>query len=84
MLLFVAGMACLGEVSAAEPMELRVYPVTSEFFERMSLDKDAEIWLKKEGLKTARCEDGSYDEEAFCKCALGLLGVDWPEGSSIL
>lgn len=71
-LLLVAGMACLGEVSAAEPMELRVYPITSGFFERMSLDEDAETWLKKEG------EDDSY------KCALGLLGVDWPEGSSIV
>ena len=68
----VVGVACLGEVSAAEPMELRVYPITSGFFERMSLDEDAETWLKKEG------EDDSY------KCALGLLGVDWPEGSSIL
>ena len=68
----VVGVACLGEVSAAEPMELRVYPITSGFFERMSLDEDAETWLKKEG------EDDSY------KCALGLLGVDWPEGSSIV
>ena len=43
----VAGMACLGGVSAAEPMELRVYPITNGSFERMSLDEDAEIWMKK-------------------------------------
>ena len=80
----VAGMACLGGVSAAEPMELRVYPITNEFFERMSFDEDAEIWMRKEGLETAYREDGSYDVETACKSALGLLGVDWPEGSSIL
>ena len=80
----VAGMACLGGVSAAEPMELRVYPITNEFFERMSFDEDAEIWMRKEGVETAYREDGSYDVETACKSALGLLGVDWPEGSSIL
>ena len=83
-MLLVAGMTCLGEVSAAEPMELRVYPITNEFFERMSFDEDAEIWMRKEGLETAYREDGSYDVETACKSALGLLGVDWPEGSSIL
>ncbi len=82
-LLLAAGMACLGEVSAVEPLELREYPITPEFFCCMSLDEDTEVF-KKEGLKVADCEDGSYDEEAFCKCALGLLGIDWPEGSSIV
>ena len=57
----VAVVASLGEVSAAEPMELREYPITPEIACRMSLDEDAD-----------------------CKCALGLLGVDWPEGSSIV
>ena len=71
-LLLVAGMACLGEVSAAEPMELRVYPVVPACVERMSLDDDAEIWLKK----------GDY-EDSFAS-ALNVLGVDWPEGSSIV
>lgn len=83
-MLLVVGVACLGEVSAAEPMELRVYPITNGFFERMSFDEDAEIWMRKEGLETAYREDGSYDVETACKSALGLLGVDWPEGSSIL
>ncbi len=82
-MLLVAVMTCLGEVSAAEPLELREYPITPEFFSCMSLDEDTEVF-KKEGLKVADCEDGSYDEEAFCKCALGLLGIDWPEGSSIV
>ena len=68
----VAGMTCLGEVSAAEPMELRVYPVVPACAERMSLDDDAEIWLKK----------GDY-EDSFAS-ALNVLGVDWPEGSSIV
>ena len=68
----VAGMACLGGVSAAEPMELRVYPVVPACVERMSLDDDAEIWLKK----------GDY-EDSFAS-ALNVLGVDWPEGSSIV
>ena len=45
-MLLVAGMACLGEVSAAEPMELRVYPVVPACVERMSLDDDAEITLQ--------------------------------------
>lgn len=71
-MLLVAGMACLGEVSAAEPMELRVYPVVPACVERMSLDDDAEIWLKK----------GDY-EDSFAS-ALNVLGVDWPEGSSIV
>ncbi|MBQ3808852.1 MAG: hypothetical protein II840_12960, partial [Kiritimatiellae bacterium] len=68
----VAGMTCLGEVSAAEPMELRVYPVVPACAERMSLDDDAEIWLNK----------GDY-EDSFAS-ALNVLGVDWPEGSSIV
>lgn len=71
-LLLVAGMACLGEVSAAEPMELRVYPVVPACVERMSLDDDAEIWLKK----------GDYED--YFASALNVLGVDWPEGSSIV
>lgn len=71
-MLLVAGMACLGGVSAAEPMELRVYPVVPACVERMSLDDDAEIWLKK----------GDY-EDSFAS-ALNVLGVDWPEGSSIV
>ena len=68
----VAGMTCLGEVSAAEPMELRVYPVVPACVERMSLDDDAEIWLKK----------GDYED--YFASALNVLGVDWPEGSSIV
>ena len=68
----VAGITCLGEVSAAEPMELRVYPVVPACVERMSLDDDAEIWLKK-----GDCED-------YFASALNVLGVDWPEGSSIV
>ena len=68
----VAGMACLGGVSAAEPMELRVYPVVPACVERMSLDDDAEIWLKK----------GDYED--YFASALNVLGVDWPEGSSIV
>ena len=71
-MLLVAGITCLGEVSAAEPMELRVYPVVPACAERMSLDDDAEIWLKK----------GDY-EDSFAS-ALNVLGVDWPEGSSIV
>jgi len=71
-MLLVAGITCLGEVSAAEPMELRVYPVVPACVERMSLDDDAEIWLKK----------GDY-EDSFAS-ALNVLGVDWPEGSSIV
>ena len=71
-MVLVAGMACLGEVSAAEPMELRVYPVVPACVERMSLDEDAEVWMKKDG-----------DEDSL-EAALGLLGVDWPEGSSIV
>lgn len=71
-MLLVAGMACLGEVSAAEPMELRVYPVVPACVERMSLDDDAEIWLKK----------GDYED--YFASALNVLGVDWPEGSSIV
>lgn len=71
-MLLVAGMACLGEVSAAEPMELRVYPVVPACVERMSLDDDAEIWLKK------------ADYEDYFASALNVLGVDWPEGSSIV
>ena len=71
-MLLVAGIACLGEVSAAEPMELRVYPVVPACVERMSLDDDAEIWLKK----------GDY-EDSFAS-ALNVLGVDWPEGSSMV
>ena len=71
-LLLVAGMACLGEVSAAEPMELRVYPVVPACVERMSLDDDAEIWLKK----------GDYED--YFASALNVLGVDWPKGSSIV
>jgi len=71
-LVLVVGMACLCKVSAAESMKQRMYPISSEFFCRMSLDEDAEVWMKKE------VEDDSY------KGALGLLGVDWPEGSSIL
>ncbi len=72
LLLLVVGMACLGEVSAAEPMELRVYPVVPACVERMSLDDDAEIWLKK----------GDYED--YFASALNVLGVDWPEGSSIV
>ena len=68
----VVGVACLGEVSAAEPMELRVYPVVPACVERMSLDDDAEIWLKK----------GDYED--YFASALNVLGVDWPEGSSIV
>ena len=71
-MLLVAGMAYLGEVSAAEPMELRVYPVVPACVERMSLDDDAEIWLKK----------GDYED--YFASALNVLGVDWPEGSSIV
>ena len=71
-MLLVAGMTCLGEVSAAEPMELRVYPVVPACVERMSLDDDAEIWLKK----------GDYED--YFASALNVLGVDWPEGSSIV
>ena len=71
-MLLVAGITCLGEVSAAEPMELRVYPVVPACVERMSLDDDAEIWLKK-----GDCED-------YFASALNVLGVDWPEGSSIV
>ena len=71
-MLLVAGMACLGEVSAAEPMELRVYPVVPACVERMSLDDDAEIWLKK----------GDYED--YFASALNVLGVDWPEGSSMV
>ena len=71
-MLLVAGMACLGGVSAAEPMELRVYPVVPACVERMSLDDDAEIWLKK----------GDYED--YFASALNVLGVDWPEGSSIV
>ena len=71
-MLLVAGMACLGGVSAAEPMELRVYPVVPACAERMSLDDDAEIWLKK----------GDYED--YFASALNVLGVDWPEGSSIV
>ena len=71
-MLLVAGITCLGEVSAAEPMELRVYPIVPACAERMSLDDDAEIWLKK----------GDY-EDSFAS-ALNVLGVDWPEGSSIV
>ena len=71
-MLLVAGITCLGEVSAAEPMELRVYPVVPACVERMSLDDDAEIWLKK----------GDYED--YFASALNVLGVDWPEGSSIV
>ncbi|MBR4257468.1 MAG: hypothetical protein IKQ17_00385 [Kiritimatiellae bacterium] len=71
-MVLVAGITCLGEVSAAEPMELRVYPVVPACVERMSLDEDAEVWMKKDG-----------DEDSL-EAALGLLGVDWPEGSSIV
>ena len=71
-MLLVAGMACLGGVSAVEPMELRVYPVVPACVERMSLDDDAEIWLKK----------GDYED--YFASALNVLGVDWPEGSSIV
>ena len=71
-MVLVAGMACLGGVSAAEPMELRVYPVVPACVERMSLDDDAEIWLKK----------GDYED--YFASALNVLGVDWPEGSSIV
>ena len=71
-MLLVAGITCLGEVSAAEPMELRVYPVVPACVERMSLDEDAEIWLKK----------GDYED--YFASALNVLGVDWPEGSSIV
>ena len=71
-MLLVAGRTCLGEVSAAEPMELRVYPVVPACVERMSLDDDAEIWLKK----------GDYED--YFASALNVLGVDWPEGSSIV
>ena len=71
-MLLVEGITCLGEVSAAEPMELRVYPVVPACVERMSLDDDAEIWLKK----------GDYED--YFASALNVLGVDWPEGSSIV
>ena len=71
-MLLVAGITCLGEVSAAEPMELRVYPVVPACVERMSLDDDAEIWLKK----------GDYED--YFASALNVLGVDWPEGSSMV
>lgn len=71
-MLLVAGITCLGGVSAAEPMELRVYPVVPACVERMSLDDDAEIWLKK----------GDYED--YFASALNVLGVDWPEGSSIV
>ena len=71
-MLLVTGITCLGEVSAAEPMELRVYPVVPACVERMSLDDDAEIWLKK----------GDYED--YFASALNVLGVDWPEGSSIV
>ena len=71
-MLLVAGMACLGGVSAVEPMELRVYPVVPACVERMSLDDDAEIWLKK----------GDYED--YFASALNVLGVDWPEGSSMV
>ena len=71
-MLLVAGLTCLGEVSAAEPMELRVYPVVPACVERMSLDDDAEIWLTK----------GDYED--YFASALNVLGVDWPEGSSIV
>ena len=71
-MLLVAGMACLGGVLAVEPMELRVYPVVPACVERMSLDDDAEIWLKK----------GDYED--YFASALNVLGVDWPEGSSMV
>ena len=53
-------------------MELRVYPVVPACVERMSLDDDAEIWLKK----------GDYED--YFASALNVLGVDWPEGSSMV
>ena len=71
-MLLVVGVACLGEVSAVDPLELREYPVSCDFFSRMSLDEDAELWMKKKG-----------DEDSL-EAALGLLGVNWPEGSSIV
>jgi len=78
-----AGLAGLGEASSVEPMEQRVYPIESNFLERMSVDEEIEAWMKKEGLEIPLREDGSSRREAACKCALGLLGVDWPKGSSI-
>ena len=64
-MLLVAGMACLGGVSAVEPMELRVYPVVPACVERMSLDDDAEIWLKK----------GDYED--YFASALNVHSMCW-------
>ena len=69
--LLVAGMTCLGEVSAAEPMEFRTYLIAPEAVSRMSLPSEDEGWMRKEG----------FDDSI--ECVFGLLGVDWPEGSSI-
>ena len=41
-----AGLAGLGEALAAEPMEMREYPISVDFFCRMSLDEHTEELIR--------------------------------------
>jgi len=66
----VAGIACLGKVSAAEPMVERTYPDSDVLRSFLNSAEYAGIEIEGNGDKAVQA-------------VLEMLGVEWPDGSSI-
>lgn len=69
-LLLATGMACLGHASAAEPMVERAYRATDVFHAFLNSAEYAGVGVEDDCGKSL-------------KSVLNMLGVEWPEGSSI-
>ena len=72
---------------STDEMMIRSYPVLSTFMERMDTASSEMKEMKSAGFgggNSRRADDGEENHERDWKEFFGMLGVEWPEGSSIM